>query len=73
MLENENYIINKDILISAIVEISNGKLKVDWTNREIIFIDYENLTFDEFLIKFLSIGKSGLNKNKLKGWKNEKV
>ena len=67
MLENENYIINKDILISAIVEISNGKLKVDWTNKEIIFIDYENLTFDEFLIKFLSIGKSGLNKNKLKG------
>ena len=66
MLENENYIINKDILISAIVEISNGKLKVDWTNKEIIFIDYENLTFDEFLIKFLSIGKIGLNKNKLK-------
>lgn len=65
MQDNNTLTIDKDILISSIAEISDGKIKIDWNNRIVIFssLNYKyKLTFNEFLIKFISIGRHKLYK-----------
>ena len=57
MQDNNTLTIDKDILVSAIAEISDGKIKIDWNNRIVIFssLNYKHKsTFNEFLIKFIS-------------------
>lgn len=65
MEDNNTLTIDKDILISSIAEISDGKIKIDWNNRIVIFsslnYNYES-TFNEFLIKFITAGRKGLYK-----------
>ena len=61
MEDNNTLTIDKDILISSIAEISDGKMKIDWINRIVIFSSHK-LTFNEFLIKFVSIGRHKLYK-----------
>ena len=61
MEDSNTLTIDKDILISSIAEISDGKMKIDWTNKIVIFSSHK-LTFNEFLIKFVSIGRHKLYK-----------
>ena len=61
MKDNNTLTIDKDILISSIAEILDGKVKIDWINRIVIFSSHES-TFNEFLIKFISIGRHKLYK-----------
>jgi hypothetical protein len=65
MEDNNTLTIDKDILVSSIAEISDGKIKIDWNNRIVIFssLNYKHKsTFNEFLIKFVSIGRHKLYK-----------
>ena len=65
MEDNNTLTIDKDILISSIAEISDGKIKIDWNNRIVIFssLNYKHKsTFNEFLIKFITAGRKGLYK-----------
>ena len=65
MEDNNTLTIDKDILISSIAEISDGKIKIDWKNKIVIFssLNYNyKSTFNEFLIKFITTGRKGLYK-----------
>ena len=65
MEDNNTLTIDKDILVSSIAEISDGKIKIDWNNRIVIFssLNYNHESiFDEFLIKFITAGRKGLYK-----------
>ena len=65
MEDNNTLTIDKDILISSIAEISDGDIVIDWNNKEVSFPNYPTygkLTFNEFLIKLISIGRHKLYK-----------
>ena len=65
MKDNNTLTIDKDILISSIVEISDGKMKIDWKNKIVIFSSLNHkykLTFNEFLIRLISNGRKKLYK-----------
>ena len=65
MEDNNTLTIDKDILISSIAEISDGKIKIDWNNKIVIFSSLNHkykLTFNEFLIRLISNGRKKLYK-----------